>query len=682
MTKKNIIFINTIIFGFIFFLLTWGLGGNTTNHFTSWFQYKKNVQSNDNSLNWVNHNYGKNFLMGIEPNSIFMTEGGDNQVFSILYFALIENKRPDVDFFDQKGNVFPRLYGDLLNTFRDELELIQAIRDFQLYSTDRPVYVTWKRKDLEKLSINYLQQKKKELLNKVKNPQRKIALDRKYQLNNLEALKRTTRNYIDKSIYDFKLRSGGYLYQQDFKYLGPWYLKQFGLAYKVVPIRYAIVEALDIHGGQGNYQQLQETIKKISKVSMSENLFVISLRKLVEEKYIAFSENNGNSLRLLKKFNSVFPGITALDYWDRYKFFYKKVYNSSSWDFLTLEIYSYYARYQREQYLSASNYLKQKADFTSTPKNKNNFLKLANDYREKSLTVTEENIAFTPNNVILNYFLATANQETNPKKAAKHFAKINEINYKNTASILRAAQLLYNFASKNQDENYLTNLEQGKRYLQKLLNSKLTFYRSRNKTGYENDQEVIQAKQLMASFNQLIANADKVKINAKNSQGKGQDLIANANNDEKELRSLIKALNENGEFTQAEKAYEKLLDLINKQNKPEIKNETIKQYVLFLRKQNIDKGIEVLEDLIKKKEYSTQLPLEEIVFFLARMYFHKVEKAKAHPQAFDWYQKSRSYFMDFLSLVNNQTKSDAETKNRKVISEKSISHIDLILSKK
>ncbi|HOG64593.1 MAG TPA: hypothetical protein PLD82_04060, partial [Spirochaetota bacterium] len=43
------------------------------------------MESNDNHKNYANHNYGKNLMNTLEPNSVFMTEGGDNQVFTSAY---------------------------------------------------------------------------------------------------------------------------------------------------------------------------------------------------------------------------------------------------------------------------------------------------------------------------------------------------------------------------------------------------------------------------------------------------------------------------------------------------------------------------------------------------------------------------------------------------------------------
>ncbi len=677
MNKRTIAIVNALLFGLLFFILTWGVGSDFSSEFDSFFQYKKNLKANDNSLNWVNYNYGKNFLMGMEPNSIFMTEGGDNQVFSLLYFALVENKRPDVDFFDQKGNVFPRLYGDILNTSARELSLVQDIRDFQLYSTDRPVYVTWRRANIEKLSLSYLRNRKNELFQGV-NPQFKAVLDRKYQLNNLDGLKRTARNYIDRSIYDLKLRSGGYLYEQDFKYLGPWYLKQFGLAFKVTPFRYAIVDALDIHGGRGDYASLQETIAAITKINMSVNQFNLYTRQLASEGYLSFSENDFDKtlqLALLKPFDEVFKGITALDYWNKYKIFYKDVYNSYAWDFLTLEIYAYYARYQRSQYLTQVNFLKRKINFAPQGE-KEGLLAMINEYTLKSEEVVEENLAFNPNNVALHYYVGSVNFNKDPEKSAKHLAKINEIDYKNTRWSLTAAKIIYQHSLKNQNENYLENLQKAKGYLDKLLESKRTFYRSRNSGGYEQDKEVVEASKIMAVVDEAILNAEKNTEFSRDSSADEEKIVNQIGNDKEKLVALVKNLESNKQFTLAEKIYNRLLASFPDDE------EVFGDYVNFLRENNLDKAVTVLNEVIETEKYSQALSEDKVKFFLGKLHFEKAEKNSGTQKSIEHYEKSRVFFNDYLALVNEKTSIDSKTKNQIIISEKSISHIDLVLSKR
>ena len=116
----------------------------------------------------------------------------------MLYFSYAEEKRPDVDFFDQKGNVFPRLYGDLMNTQPWDLDIIRDLRDFELYSTGRPVYLTWRRGGLEKINIERIQ----DLLERIKNkwgnqgyPHIVKNLEQKWKnkLTSVEAIRQTLK---------------------------------------------------------------------------------------------------------------------------------------------------------------------------------------------------------------------------------------------------------------------------------------------------------------------------------------------------------------------------------------------------------------------------------------------------------------------------------------------------------
>lgn len=99
-----------------------------------------NFKYNDHSKNWLNHDYGKNLLSSTEEYSVFMTEGGDNQVFSSLYFTYAEKLRQDVFPYDQKGNIFKRIYGDLRYVTADILEQRTDIVDRGLFTGQEPFY--------------------------------------------------------------------------------------------------------------------------------------------------------------------------------------------------------------------------------------------------------------------------------------------------------------------------------------------------------------------------------------------------------------------------------------------------------------------------------------------------------------------------------------------------------------
>src|SRR5208337_3187566 len=83
----------------------------------------------------------KNLMVSTEENSIFMTEGGDNQVFGTLYFTYAEKLRPDLTPFDQKGNIFPKIYGDMryisdAETLPRRMNLV----DSHLFQSEEPFY--------------------------------------------------------------------------------------------------------------------------------------------------------------------------------------------------------------------------------------------------------------------------------------------------------------------------------------------------------------------------------------------------------------------------------------------------------------------------------------------------------------------------------------------------------------
>lgn len=114
-----------------------------------------NFNLNNNHNCWADSDYIQNIMMSLEPNAILATEGGDNQVFGLAYFTMVERRRPDIKVYDQKGNVFERIYGNLMKVYPTWLQNIQDTVDRQFIETGRPYYMLWQRPGLERLGDYY-----------------------------------------------------------------------------------------------------------------------------------------------------------------------------------------------------------------------------------------------------------------------------------------------------------------------------------------------------------------------------------------------------------------------------------------------------------------------------------------------------------------------------------------------
>lgn len=123
------VFLVDILVGLVFFVLVA-------------FTYFQNYKYNDNSKDWLNHDYSLGLLKSVTTNTVLMTEGGDNQVFGLAYFQMVEFKRPDVVCYDQKGNVFKRIYGDLRYLPFQNLQLRMDIVDYNIVNGLEPFYKT------------------------------------------------------------------------------------------------------------------------------------------------------------------------------------------------------------------------------------------------------------------------------------------------------------------------------------------------------------------------------------------------------------------------------------------------------------------------------------------------------------------------------------------------------------
>ncbi|MEI0530270.1 DUF2723 domain-containing protein [Brachyspira pilosicoli] len=114
-----------------------------------------NLTRNNNSKDFSNHDYSYNMMNSLPDNAIFATEGGDNQVFGLVYYTMVERRRPDLKIYDQKGNVFERIYGNLMKTDGRWLGSISDAVDKDFINTGRPYYMAWRRDGLERLGDYY-----------------------------------------------------------------------------------------------------------------------------------------------------------------------------------------------------------------------------------------------------------------------------------------------------------------------------------------------------------------------------------------------------------------------------------------------------------------------------------------------------------------------------------------------
>ncbi|MEJ5283992.1 MAG: hypothetical protein WHS77_02970 [Brevinematales bacterium] len=268
--------------------------------------FLKNYKYNDNHLNWLNHDYSKNLLMCSEQNSVFMTEGGDNQVFGSLYFTYAEKVRPDVSPYDQKGNIFKRIYGDLryvdYQTIQRRMQLVDThlfageepfyedIRDrkdpyfIPYWQGRRPVYLTWERPAPYELGEIYFQDFKR-------------PLPKEY----LESLG-----------------------------LGDYYYKRYGIMYKVQNIKYKLVDYLEVKKSV----TINDATKLFSdwlKRPVSQNF---TIKKVSELKNEGLVELKGDKVAFVKMYE---PPLKD-GYFENLLLRWKEIPNAKYFDVLSREI--------------------------------------------------------------------------------------------------------------------------------------------------------------------------------------------------------------------------------------------------------------------------------------------------------------------------------------------------------
>ncbi len=506
----KVIFITLLLNVILFAALLFGTGHDFFTQYKTWFLFAKTSSRNLNQQNYVNYNYPYNMLLSTEPNAIFMTEGGDNQVFSILYFALVEKRRPDVDFFDQKGNVFPRLYGDFFKSDGADVAMIRELRDFQLYSTGRPVYLTWRRPNVDQLSIENLQALKKQVLGRLPVNQQ-AAFNAKYKLATVKQIRRTTHRMVQPSIYDMTLRSGGKLGEQDYQYLGPWYLKPLGLLYRVTPLRYAIVDVLETRDAPTSLFVLRQHLGEFTRLNIDDALFRRMIAVLVAEKYIT---ETAETLSMLRPFHPL-GNLPDEDYWQQYTIVYNNVANAPYWERLARNIYVVYAELQRDMYARLERTYRMRSEtqggglplvggttgtgeqFLQNNFLQNNFSQKAKDARDAQVKVILETAPYVYDNNSYMYNVANLlREQQKPLEAVDYYERAAHNFYPLTEPAYQAARLLIAEAYEHWDAHEGLLARASSNIEQALANRRLHFQLKEPNKDHARDPVILTGKRL------------------------------------------------------------------------------------------------------------------------------------------------------------------------------------------
>jgi len=595
---------------------------------------------NQNAENYACHNYAYNMMMSTEPNAIFMTEGGDNQVFSLVYFSYCEQKRPDVDFFDQKGNVFPRLYGDLMNMWPDDLDIIRELRDFQLYSTGRPVYLTWRRGGLENLRAEYFP----ELL---KRKQFEAAQHRRpmraWKLDTISDLAHACNTMVPKETFDCYMKNGEHLSKQHFKYLGPWYFQTYGLLYRVTPIRYAIVDALEIYSRAGRAQIL-DYVKKVSSIDLTDKEFDSYIKELGGEKYII---QEGQQYVLVRPLDRPFRSIGHDDYWKNYYLTYTNAAHAVHWDYLTREIFVNYgtlmASFSEEQKWKLS----EQERVTGNPQVKMKLLESIQQYHNSILDGYRHGAHYGHENPAIQFHYANALlQSGNTDEAIKYYERAGQFQGDMHIGFLQIAQVYLNKAHQVPYEEEVTNLQTAAKYA--------AFARERIELAHRKSGS-IDAIQQSQDYNRVSGLAQKItgEIACPRSVLDAQISAAEKSRSYEDYRSLVKMYEQRIDYPQAINIHNQLSGMAPGSIAPRLEKFN------FIKNFNQIEAVGVLEDILNNFHNFTDANVQQklgIIDACAQFYFSMGRNAanqNAAAQAIEPLQKSRGFFQQFIETLRS-----------------------------
>jgi hypothetical protein len=248
-------------------------------------QFINNYKYCDNHLNWLNHDYCKNLMVSTEEDSIFMTEGGDNQVFGTLYFTYAEKLRPDITPYDQIANIFKKIYGDLRYAVGAEsIKKRKYLVDAHIFESEQPFYNDIRQTE-DPYFIPYWEGRRPVYLTWQRPEQWK---------------------------------------------LGDYFYKRYGMMFKVMDIAYSLVDYLEI--------------KKSISIKEAQEQFSIWLHRPIDLTYtlnkIAMMEKSGciktvsDRVEFVKMYPSPFEG----DYFNNFLLRWHEFPNAKHWDVLSREI--------------------------------------------------------------------------------------------------------------------------------------------------------------------------------------------------------------------------------------------------------------------------------------------------------------------------------------------------------
>ncbi|MCS7298787.1 MAG: hypothetical protein RMJ37_02340 [Spirochaetia bacterium] len=379
------------------------------------FTYLQNYKYNDNSMDWLNNDYSLGLIRSVTTNTVLMTEGGDNQVFGLAYFQMVEFKRPDVVCYDQKGNVFKRIYGDLRYLPFQNLQLRMDVVDYNIINGFEPfykgelrtkgeptfeeykfkdqvgkknVYMTWTGKELWKYGDYYYKQygmmykvsdSKYFIVDKLKE-YKSLPIDyvssiyKSLLIPNIDAQKVFELTRVLEYEGYVKIETNRVIPKKEFVYTGG---KNGKLLFNEIVKRVVYEESLKgLVVDQVSYNNLIPIIRaraeSIYKVVFNQVLGILS-----KEGYITVK---GDRIYFLKDYEHP-NGLDTMDYYNYYKQRWTQTPVSVWWDYLTKEIASSFNYSLAKYYFDKMSEYKNVTNIVE-PTVRSNLLNLIAEYKE------------------------------------------------------------------------------------------------------------------------------------------------------------------------------------------------------------------------------------------------------------------------------------------------------------
>ncbi|MBL8993320.1 MAG: tetratricopeptide repeat protein, partial [Spirochaetia bacterium] len=539
----------------------------------------------------------------------------------------------------------------------EDLDILRDLRDFELFSTGRPIYLTWKRPDLQSLNVEHFNQLLQQKMNQARQANRPM---KPWKLDTLKDIEEAMNKMVPKATFSMVMKNGKSLSEQHLRYLGPWYFQTFGLLQRVTPLRYAIVECLEFYV-QASFETIRDYVQSVSQITLTRGDFEKYVDELSREGYVARA---GGSYVLVKPQERPFRGMSNEDYWAHYQMRYTNEYNSKDWDFLTREIFGNYHLQQAGLALNLRDLNLKRANMSASAEAKMRYLNQGEENLKRAFhwydmaTFYGQDMGsmfFNYGNVLMRF--------GRMEQAISNFIQAGEREVDFALPYMNLGSVYWQRANTDEVAKEKANLQTARTYLNKAKKKMEFSYKMRGAPGQEQQTPEYQ------NVSRLLGKVEG-ELSVSRDEVQAQQAKVNATRDPNELFKLAQLLEKRQDYQQAASIYDQLIAV-----DPGNPNLYLAKHQALARN-NFIEGLNFLEEvLLIYPRFRNPDPglLWQIQENLGQNYFHLARNFLSQNNiegALDAYRKCADYLGRFRMTAAPLVTQNPDVRKRVIQAEK------------